>query len=188
MSIILTNKFIGGTMMKCDNGCFKIDGMYYDIIKRNGKIEITPCRHNLVVTSVTKLISALLGGKISSGIKYWAVGSGDDSWDTNPADPQLSEVRLTNEIGRKVITADDIEFYDSNNNPSPTPTNRLHIHATFGEDECNGKWREFGLFGGDDASVVVNSGIMVDKKHHDVITKTSDTIIERHIVLTFNLA
>ena len=173
--------------MKRDNGYFKVDGMYYDVIRRNGKTEITPCSHNLVVTSIIKLISSLLGNKMSNGIGYWAVGSGNDSWDTNPVDPQLSETLLTNEIGRKAITISNIEFYDNDNNPSVTPTNRLHISITFNEDECNGKWREFGLFGGDGASVTINSGIMIDKKHHNIITKTSDTTIERHIVLTFNL-
>ena len=106
--------------------------------------------------------------------------------DTTQVDPTASETKLTSEIGRKSIST--IEFYDSNNGVSATPTNKIHIAVTFSENECNGTWREFGLFGGDTASSTADSGIMIDKKHHNIITKTQDIVIERHIVLTFNLA
>ena len=171
-----------------DNRNLAVSGVYRDIIRNvnTGDVFATPWQHNLVVTSALNLITSLFGGKTSNGLKYWAVGSGADSWDETSIDPQLSETTLTNEIGRKLISTDDIEFYDSNNKPSVKPTNRLHISLTFNEDECNGKWREFGLFGGD-ASAVMNTGIMVDKKHHSIITKTNETTIERHIILTFTL-
>lgn len=170
------------------NAGLKVDGMFRDIItnKRTGEVKVSKWEHNLVVNSAINLITALLAGKNTKGIGYWAVGSGADSWDTTSVDPTASETKLTSEIGRKSISM--IEFYDSNNGVSATPTNKIHIAVTFNENECNGTWREFGLFGGDTASSTADSGIMIDKKHHNVITKTQDIVIERHIVLTFNLA
>lgn len=169
----------------------RIDGMFKDIIRCGDKVvEETPWTHNLVVQSVTNLIAAQISGKMGSGNLYWAVGSGDTSWDAEGADvkPTLGETQLTNEIGRKKITDTDIEFYTADNQHSDDITNRLHITSMFTEEECNGNWREFGLFGGDDAGVMVNTGIMIDKKHHGLISKTNETTVERHLILTFNLA
>lgn len=170
------------------NAGLKVDGMFRDIItnKKTGEVKVSKWEHNLVVNSAINLITALLAGKNTKGIGYWAVGSGANSWNTAPVDPTASETKLTSEIGRKSIST--IEFYNSNNYVSETPTNKIHIAVTFSENECNGTWREFGLFGGDTASSTADSGIMIDKKHHSVITKTQDIVIERHIVLTFNLA
>lgn len=170
------------------NASLKVDGVFHDIItnKRTGEVKVSKWEHNLVVNSAINLITALLANKNAKGIKYWAVGSGTNLWDTTPIDPIASETKLTSEIGRKSIST--IEFYDSNNGVSATPTNKIHIAVTFNENECNGVWREFGLFGGDTVSNTTDSGIMIDKKHHSIITKTQDIIIERHIVLTFNLA
>lgn len=170
------------------NAGLKVDGLFRDIIinKRTGEVKASKWEHNIVVNSAINLITALLAGKNTKGIKYWAVGSGANSWDTKPVDPTASETKLTSEIGRKSIST--IEFYNSNNGISTTPTNKIHIAVTFNENECNGAWREFGLFGGDTASSTADSGIMIDKKHHSIITKTQDIVIERHIILTFNLA
>lgn len=179
-------------MRVLDTNNMKVDGIFKDVIRKNGKVVAeTEWKHNLVVQSVTKLIAALVGGKMTSGNLYWAVGSGDASWSADGADvkPTLGETQLTNEIGRKKISDESIEFYTADNKPVAEGeiSNRLHITAMFNENECNGDWREFGLFGGDDASVMVNTGIMIDKKHHGLISKTEETTVERHLILTFNL-
>ena len=121
-----------------------------------------------------------------TGIQYWAVGSGAPSWDTNMPTPELTATRLTSEIGRVPISADELAFLDQDYRVVSTPTNILQISHTFGADDCNGVWREFGIFGGN-ATAVLNSGIMVNKRHHSVITKTEEMTIERIMRFTLSL-
>lgn len=165
-----------------------VTGEFQDIItdKRTGKVTKTKWSHNLVVESVTKLVAALIHNQFASNKVYWAVGSGEDSWDTSMPAVQVSDCALTHEIGRKEVT-NTIEYYNESNNPTETITNKLHITATFTEEDCNGDWREFGLFAGD-ATQTLGSGIMIDNKRHSHIGKTNEMVIERHLILTFNLA
>lgn len=151
-----------------------------------GEVEVRK-GHNLVVTSFTKLVMALVGRATNyKGINYWAVGSGLTEWDNNPVSPTLNETTLTAELGRKLLKPENFSFQDAEGNTSQTPTNILRVNVTFEADECNGIWREFGLFGGN-ATATLNSGILVDKRHHEVITKTNTMAIERTIVFTLNL-
>lgn len=165
-----------------------VTGVFQDVItnKRTGDVIKTEWNHNLVVESVTKLVAALICNHFDNNKVFWAVGSGEDVWDTDGAPVVLtSDCALTNEIGRKDVT-NSIEYYNDSNNPTETVTNKLHITATFTEDDCNGDWREFGLFAGD-ATNTIGSGIMIDNKRHPHIGKTDEMIIERHLILTFNL-
>jgi hypothetical protein len=144
--------------------------------------------HNLVVNSVLKLIMCLLKNQSGySGIQYWAVGSGASSWDSSMPSPDVNATRLTAEIGRVAIPSSEIVFLDSNNNVSSTPTNIIQITHTFGTADCNGVWREFGIFGGN-ATATANSGLMINKRHHAVITKTSEMTVERVMRFTLSLA
>lgn len=157
------------------------------ITYKDGRVEVIE-GHNLVVNSFLKLVMSLLkGDNQNSGAKYWAVGSGSSSWDSNPIDPTISENKLTAEIGRKAISSDNISFLDENFNVVTTPTNVLQIVAKFNESECNGSWREFGIFGGEGATSTKNSGIMINKRHHKLITKTEDMVVERTMRFTLNL-
>ena len=158
-----------------------VDTIHY----KDGRVETVEHGHNLVVNSLLPLLQCFLKGDTTyHGIQYWAVGSGSDTWDNdNTPDPTLTETILTSEIGRKAVTADGIKFVDSNFEESETPTTTLEVTVTFGYDECNGSWREFGLFGGK-ASLTANSGTMINKKHHAVLTKTTDMVIERRIRIT----
>ena len=61
----------------------------------------------------------------------------------------------------------------------------LSIGCTFDETECNGEWREFGIFGGN-ATADKDSGFMIDKKHHSVFTKTEDIVVDRRLYLTIS--
>ena len=165
----------------------KVTGDYKDTIKyKNGKIE-TREGHNIVVTSFLNLVTSLLAGK-AGGIKYWAIGSGESSWSSSLPEATTSETQLTSEIGRKAINTSDMVFLDSSGEVSDSPTNKLKITVTFGYDECTGTWREFGLFGGSEASSTSNSGIMIDKKNHADIVKSIDMEITRELTLTLNLA
>ena len=142
--------------------------------------------HNLVVNSFLNLVNCLLKGESGyAGITYWAVGSGADSWDTVTPNPTLNETTLTNEIGRVAIASDEIKFLDDSFNESLVPTHILQIKHTFGVNDCNGKWREFGIFGGD-ATLTADSGVIINKRHHAIITKTSEMSVER--TMRFNLS
>lgn len=143
--------------------------------------------HNLVVNTFLNLVMCLLKQQSGyKGVQYWAVGSGASSWDSNMPNPELTASRLTAELGRKAISASDIKFLDSSYNEVSTPTNIIQISCTFGPSECNGVWREFGIFGGN-ATTSANSGVMINKRHHAVITKTEEMTIERIMRFTLNL-
>lgn len=108
-----------------------------------------------------------------------------DSWDNNPVNATENDVKLVNEIGRKIIPAGSIKFVDGNGNVTTSVTNRIEISLLFSENDVNGKWREFGIFGGN-ATGTKDSGIMINHKVHDILTKTSNMTVERKIRFTFN--
>lgn len=174
-------------MMHADGHNVHMTGHIVDRIYKNGELVDVIEGHNLVVNSFLKLVMALCKGQSGyGGISYWAVGSGATSWDTSMPDPEINASRLTAEIGRVPISASDIKFLTADLVETSSPTNILQIKHTFGPSDCNGKWREFGLFGGN-ASGTANSGIMINKRHHSVITKTNEMSIERTMTFTLNL-
>lgn len=146
----------------------------------DGHVETMERDHNLVVNSVLPLILALLGNDSNyTGIQYWAVGSGSSTWDTSQPEPELTETQLTNELGRITVDPSNIYFVDDDTFEKIEGTsNTLEIKTTFGLQDCNGTWREFALFGGN-ATEDINTGVMINKKHHAVLTKTSDMEVER---------
>lgn len=143
--------------------------------------------HNLVVNNFLNLVMSLLKQQSGyKGIQYWAVGRGASSWDDSMPNPDINSTKLTAELGRVAIGAGEIKFLNSDHNEVSTPTNILQISHTFGPSDCNGVWREFGIFGGN-ATTAKDSGIMINKRHHAVITKTEEMTIERIMRFTLNL-
>ena len=152
---------------------------------KTGKVDVIKRDHNIVVDTTLKLIMGMLKGSLK-GIQYWAVGKGLASWDNTPVQPLITEDRLTTELGRKPILASSIVYVNPDTyEVSSTPTNCLSIGCTFDETECNGEWREFGIFGGN-ATADKDSGFMIDKKHHSVFTKTEDMVVDRKLYLTIS--
>lgn len=181
------NEVLALKMMTGDFHDVKMTGQSIDRIFKNGKLVDEIVGHNLVVNSFLNLVMCLLKQQSGyTGIQYWAVGSGASSWDTSMPTPELTATRLTAEIGRVPISADELAFLDQDYKVVSTPTNILQISHTFGADDCNGVWREFGIFGGN-ATAVLNSGIMINKRHHSVITKTEEMSIERIMRFTLSL-
>ena len=181
------NEVLALKMMTGDCHDVRMTGQSIDRIFKNGKLVDEIVGHNLVVNSFLNLVMCLLKQQSGySGVQYWAVGSGASSWDSNMPTPELTATRLTAEIGRVPITADELAFLDQDYRVVSTPTNILQISHTFGADDCNGVWREFGIFGGN-ATAVLNSGIMINKRHHSVITKTEEMTIERIMRFTLSL-
>lgn len=170
-----------------DSHNISMKGEVIDKIYKNGVLVDTIYGCNLVVNSFLKLVMSLCKGESGyGGIQYWAIGSGNASWDDGIPDPEINATRLTSEIGRVAINPSEIKFLTADYSESSTPTNILQIKHTFTENDCNGEWREFGIFGGN-AFGTANTGIMINKKHHAVITKTSDMMIERTMRFTLNL-
>lgn len=157
------------------------------ITYKDGRVEEI-VGHNIVVNSFLNLVMCLLKKQTGyNGIQYWAVGSGSSSWDNSIPTPELTANRLTAEIGRVEIRPDEISFLDTGFNKISTPSNIIQIEHTFGANDCNGSWREFAIFGGN-ATATVNSGIMINKRHHAVITKTDEMTVERVMRFTLSLA
>lgn len=179
-------KFKGGIKMTENAKQFNVKGEYTDTIRyADGTVEVIKS-HNLIVDGLYKIITSLLSAKGGySGLQYWAVGSGNPSWDSELPNPQTSDTRLTQEIGRKKIQPSDFAWVNASGEVQSTPTNRLRVRVTFSNSECDGAWREFGLFGGN-ATSTANSGIMMNHKNHPVVNKTSEMEIEREIIFTFS--
>lgn len=166
-------------MIKNNDGSnFKVTGQITDEVFKKGVLVERRVGHNLVVKGIEKLIMCLLKNQSNyEGIQYWAVGSGSSN------SPSKNDVKLESEIGRVPISASEIVFMNGSS-VSSTPTKVLRITHTFGENDCNGSWKEFGIFGGN-ATTTKDSGIMIDRKTHDVLTKTSDIEVKR--IMTFTL-
>lgn len=177
--------------MKLQNGDLSgvnMTGEITDRIFKNGVLVEERHGHNLVVNSFLRLVMCLLKKQSGyTGIQYWAVGSGAASWDSNMPTPDINATQLTAELGRVAIPASEIVFLDSNYDETSTPTNIIQVKHVFGTADCNGVWREFGLFGGN-ATSNSNSGILINKRHHAVLTKTNEMTVERTMRFTLSLA
>lgn len=189
---------------KFDNNITDLDGMQvktapakekYDLERHwqvidtithpDGKVEKREY-FNTVVNDCSKLLACLMKGHGGySGIKYWAVGSGSSSWNNNSLpNPNVADTKLLAETYRKAISPSDITFLDSSDRPTSDITNKLQVSITFRENEANGELREFGLYGGN-ATTNKDSGLMINRKIHPIIFKTSGMIVERVIRIVF---
>ena len=167
-------------------------GEYVDYIYKNGELVEVKEGHNIVVNCCSKLIASLIAGKTSSGALYWAIGSGNSDWDAlydanNPPAPTEDAVQLVNEIARISLNNSNFKFVDESGNEvsDMIPTNRIKCTISVGEEVANGKWREFGLFGGGTASPSSNTGIMIDHVYHNVFNKSNEFSVTRVLTLTF---
>lgn len=155
---------------------------------------------NLVVNSFLDLIACLLKNTDGfEGIQYWAIGSGDDSWDLMDSipSPTLGDTKLeyydpttgitkNTEIGRVAISNDEITFLNDDFSTATGVTHILQIKHTFDENTCNGPWREFGIFGGN-ATSSPDSGYMINHRTHALLTKSSEMIVDRIMRFTLSL-
>jgi hypothetical protein len=154
-----------------------------------GERTVLPISYNTVVNNASVLIAALIKRHAGyAGALFWEVGSGDPAWsDSAPPAPAVTDFKLQTPVFRKAIQLTDMSFIDGANAVSATPTNRLQIVVKFLTTEANGYLREFGIFGGGADAVVgtLGSGLMINRKTHGVIYKTSGMELERTIRFTF---
>lgn len=181
------NESLAVKMLSGDLPNVKMTGYCIDRVYKNGVLVDEIVGHNLVVNSFVNLVMCMLKQQNGySGIQYWAIGSGAPSWDNTMPTPDINATKLTAEIGRMPIDPSKIVFLDNEFNVVSTPTNIIQISHIFGESDCNGTWREFAIFGGN-ATSTANSGIMINKRHHAVLTKTEGMSVERVMRFTLSL-
>lgn len=161
-------------------------GEIKDIITyEDGTVEETEWGRNLVVDTFNTLLSGMLKGDITQGIKYWAVGSGLDTWDTTQPEPQKTDTKCKTEIYRKILPTPSITYVDTEGNTTAYPTNRLQITLFFDKGQATGKWREFCIFGGDGATSTKDTGLALNHRIHGLIDKTENMTVERVLRFTF---
>lgn len=98
---------------------------------------------------------------------------------TRPA-ALVTDAGCVSEIARKVV---DSIFYKDGETTVSTPTNVLEISCTFNDTDAVGSWREFCLFAGN-ATTALNSGLAINHKIHDLISKSGTMTVERKIRFT----
>lgn len=165
-----------------------VSGIYRDqLADANCRIQWdSGWRSNLIVRDCSLLLAALMKRQEGlTGILYWAVGEGEDTWDVKCPSPASNTSRLFSEIARQALSEKQIVYLGSNNKP----TNTLEITAEFkGEDfimkDRFVSFREFGLFGGD-ATEKPNSGFMIDYIIHPRIDLDKSMKLLRSVRLTF---
>ncbi len=153
---------------------------------KTGEIIETRKGHNLIVDSCSKLLASLVKNANGTGLAYLAYGHGDSNWeDTNLPLPTPDDVKLFDEFYRKAITPDMVKFINNDDVEVDEITNRIQITITLNANEGNGSLREFGLFGGDSCTSDKDSGLMINRRIHAHIYKTTGMLLERIIRLTF---
>jgi hypothetical protein len=140
---------------------------------------------NLIVDGLRKVLAALMKGDAQgSPADFWAVGTGDPSWDSGNIPPDSSRLTLTQlytETARKPL-AGQITFVGG------TFTNRLEVTAEFTTTDIPGgpaTWslREFGLISG--GSATANSGVLINHRIHPRIDMQPGFTLQRTLRLTF---
>jgi hypothetical protein len=141
----------------------------------------TSWANNTLVDSARSLIAALIKGDAQGvPIARWAVGAGEDVWDSSPAPPDTirrTRTQLFHETGRKAIGAGQITFLGG------SFTNRLEITSSITSADVTGPLREFGLFAGGSGSP--NTGILVNHRVHPRIDMQPGFTLQRTLRLTF---
>jgi beta-lactam-binding protein with PASTA domain len=149
----------------------------YDLAGRELAASEPAC--NVVVYRTLDLIARLLSNEPGMrGILFWAVGSGDPSWDANPKTADRNTTSLVHEIFRKPLDLERDVFYDAD-------THRLTVRVIFEPDEAVGTLREFGLFGGN-ASPLADSGYLLNYRIHPALEKSDENSLERTLHFTFS--
>jgi hypothetical protein len=161
----------------------------------DGRRVLVRSGRNMVMNTAYVVMAALLkrDATYGNGFLYWAVGDGNTTntatWDAGVAAgttvPAPTETHLLRETYRKAVQLADIEYVDSGNNTSATPTNRLRVTMTLGNTEpaVDSDLREWGLFAGN-AGAGANTGLMVNHKVHATYRKQTGVTLQRVLYFT----
>jgi hypothetical protein len=165
-------------------------GIYYDrLVRPDGLFTDCGWCSNIIVDRCRYLLAAFMKGDTSSGIQLLKIGQGLEEWDgMPPASPVPTIEQLTDTSPVDVaITSSQIEYLDTEDNPTAGPTQRLSIAITLGpgvppvaSGEADYPMREFGLFG-----LFGSEEYMIDYVRHPVIRKQAGDTMDRTIRLMF---
>jgi hypothetical protein len=145
----------------------------------------TPWQSNLIVEGLRRVLAALMKGE-GQGLTFWAVGTGQDSWDnTKPSDEERRQItQLYNETKRKPIPPEQMIFMGNNDS---SLSNELQIRMNFLAEDIpvigDRRLREFGLISG--GTVDPNTGILINHVIHDRIDLQEGFTLQRTLRLTF---
>lgn len=150
-----------------------------------GELVELPIGYNLVVDNFSKLIATFLKGTTSfTNNLWWEIGEGNSSWiDSKPPSPVASDIKLLSPSFRKKVLMTDVNYITEQGAVTSAITNRLEVKVIFGSTEANGNLREFGIFAG--GSSALGSGLMINRKTHGLIYKTSGIELHRKIHFKF---
>lgn len=167
-----------------------MEGWYRDVVSSRGRVRARfPWRSNRIVSSAYVLHAILLRGEEGmGGLRYLAVGTGDDGWDARLPAPTAHDTQLTQELHRSALGPAQVAYADAQGGVSPVPTSRLAVSVTLDAAVLSQggetvSLREFGLFGGD-ASAVANSGSMINRVIHPRIELAASDTLTRTVLLS----
>ncbi len=127
-----------------------------------------------------ELASFVAGTASPAGNLFIAVGAGDPAWDSALPTFNRNTTALEQEIARRAVAPDEIDFLDRDGQVSTRSTSWLRARTTFGRGEGTGTLREVGLYAGD-ASTVPNSGTLLCHIVHPRLEKTPTMALTRSL-------
>ena len=160
-------------------------GQYLDCIQNgNRRVPLAPgWTPNTIVDAAWPLVAGLLKNDTTmAGILYWAVGTGNPSWDVTPQAPGQAVTRLHHEVARLPVPTEAIIYLNPDGTPSVEPTACIEISVTFSWPEAR-QLREFGLLGGA-ASETADSGRLINYVIHPRIDLAAGTGLARRVRFT----
>ncbi|MCK4761385.1 MAG: hypothetical protein KAW12_04235 [Candidatus Aminicenantes bacterium] len=176
-----------------------IRGIYRDIIKDENHriIYDSGWKSNLIVDRCRVLIAAFMKNENTRGIQKVKLGRGQKEWDNEDEGPPAPVPATAALEDPEPYLVDEnawsLEYLDENDQHANTPTDRLQVTITLGENQppapadsvvTTYPIREFGLFG------VFTDGAgdhdyMIDCIRHQVIHKDTSATLIRKVKLYF---
>lgn len=155
------------------------------IIREDGTHFVTDWKSNQAQDTQAILTARLYAGEAVKGIQFLAMGSGLAGWDVTPPtegeDPLFySATKLLSENSRVAINSSRFSYLNPSDDSlivDGSKTRKIELTVDIPNEAIEGlTLREFALFGGD-ATVVADSGLMINWFTHDKIEVSGDRII-----------
>lgn len=147
---------------------------------------------NMIVDRIAPLIAGYFKGEgtfFAAPNIWFEVGSGNAGWDALPdrgkSNETLADVGLVAAVYRTQLIAAQIDYLDTSNIVSVTPTKKVQFTGELGVGVAAVPIREFGLFGGN-AAAGLGSGYMIDHVIHPLIDRSiASPLLQRLVRITF---
>jgi hypothetical protein len=168
-----------------------IRGIYRDVLTNGNGMVVhdSDWKCNAIVDRCRMLLAGFMKNDASQGIRFLAVGSGQETWDVSGAPAPGGAVTHLEHPYNPSIPVGNLElaYLDDHDNEVNSVTNRLQVTATLGPGYpaplaplSTYPLREFGLFGRFGAT-----DYMIDVIRHPVIHKDAAATLVRVVRLYF---